>query len=124
MQAFFEWLILHDLKHEGKLRHMNGLQFFQTKMGHKFYEHDVPRIADSLACIAKELKNATEHKEQQQQDLNEGETAYLKEKIISIANYVREINESWEMSYKKQGAVPYPDAKSVMSVLTRLLRKP
>ena len=31
------------------------IEFHQTRMGHKFYESDVPRIADALAKIATRL---------------------------------------------------------------------
>lgn len=31
---------------------MSGPEFFQTGMGRKFYEHDVPRIAEALERIA------------------------------------------------------------------------
>jgi hypothetical protein len=34
---------------------MNGLQFFETRMGHTFYEGTMPRIATALSTIAKEL---------------------------------------------------------------------
>ena len=39
--------------------------FFQTIMGRKFYEGDVPRIAKSLDDIAKELKRANDLKEKE-----------------------------------------------------------
>jgi len=32
---------------------MSGPQFFQTRMGQKFYEHTMPTIADALEKIAK-----------------------------------------------------------------------
>ncbi len=31
---------------------MPGPEFFQTAMGRRFYEHDVPRIAESLEHLA------------------------------------------------------------------------
>lgn len=34
------------------------LDFFQTVMGRKFYEHDVPQIANSLQSIATSMKKA------------------------------------------------------------------
>lgn len=34
---------------------MPGPQFFETRMGHKFYEADVPRIAKALESIATSL---------------------------------------------------------------------
>ena len=40
------------------------IKFFQTRMGRKFYESDVPRIAMALENIANELKR--------QNDLQEG----------------------------------------------------
>ena len=33
--------------------------FFQTGMGRKFYDHDVPRIADALERIADALEKLT-----------------------------------------------------------------
>jgi len=35
-------------------------EFFRTKMGHKFYEADVPRIARALEDIAKKLSSKQE----------------------------------------------------------------
>ena len=32
------------------------IEFFQTQMGHKFYESDVPRIASALERIADRLE--------------------------------------------------------------------
>lgn len=37
-----------------------GPEFFQTGMGRRFYEHDVPRIADSLVRIAESLEKLIE----------------------------------------------------------------
>jgi len=37
--------------------------FFQTRMGQKFYTSDVPRIAKALEDIAEELKRANDLKE-------------------------------------------------------------
>lgn len=34
------------------------IEFFQTGMGHKFYEHDVPEIARALSKIAKHLETS------------------------------------------------------------------
>lgn len=39
--------------------------FFQTRMGQKFYEHDVPYIADSLHKIFVELQRANDLKEKE-----------------------------------------------------------
>ena len=39
--------------------------FFQTMMGRKFYEADVPRVARALEDIAKELRRANDLKEQE-----------------------------------------------------------
>jgi len=40
-------------------------EFFQTRMGQTFFEGTVPRIAKSLAEIAKELKRQNDLKEQE-----------------------------------------------------------
>jgi len=32
---------------------MAGPEFFQTRMGQKFYEHDVPQISEALQALAK-----------------------------------------------------------------------
>ncbi len=40
-----------------------GPEFFQTVMGHKFYEADVPRIARALESIAVEMKRANDLEE-------------------------------------------------------------
>lgn len=42
-----------------------GPEFFQTRMGQKFYEHDVPKITKTLESIAAELKRANDLKEQE-----------------------------------------------------------
>lgn len=66
MQALIESLILNDLK--GKRRFcVGGPEFFQTQMGRKFYESDVPEISRSLAKIAKHLEILTTGKEQREQ---------------------------------------------------------
>lgn len=35
---------------------MSGPDFFQTRMGHRFYESTLPRIASALERIAKALE--------------------------------------------------------------------
>lgn len=40
-------------------------EFFQTRMGKKFYEADVPRLANALEQIAKEMKRANDMKEEE-----------------------------------------------------------
>ena len=47
------------------------IQFFNTLMGRKFYEADVPRIAKALENIAIELKKQNELKEKELQQKNE-----------------------------------------------------
>jgi len=44
---------------------MPGPEFFQTRMGQKFYGSDVPRIAKTLEDILVELKRANDFKEQE-----------------------------------------------------------
>lgn len=41
------------------------MEFFETIMGHKFYEHSVPEIIKNLNKIAVELKRANDLKEQE-----------------------------------------------------------
>jgi hypothetical protein len=36
------------------------IQFFQTVMGHRFYEADVPRLINALERIAKALEKRNE----------------------------------------------------------------
>ena len=43
-------------------------EFFQTRMGTKFYEGTVPRIAEALEGILKELKRANDLKENEDED--------------------------------------------------------
>jgi len=38
----------------------DGPQFFQTPMGRRFYESDVPRIASALERIAKAMETANQ----------------------------------------------------------------
>jgi len=47
---------------------MSGPEFFQTGMGRRFYEHDVPRMADALESIAKELKRANDLKDKERDE--------------------------------------------------------
>ncbi len=47
---------------------MPGPEFFQTRMGHRFFESTLPRLVDVLEKIAKELelkriKESTKQKE-------------------------------------------------------------
>jgi hypothetical protein len=44
-----------------------GPEFFQTIMGRKFYEADVPRIAKALENIAVELKRSNDLKEKEKE---------------------------------------------------------
>jgi hypothetical protein len=46
-------------------RKMPGPQFFQTRMGQKFYGSDVPRIAEALEEIGKEMKKTNELKKKE-----------------------------------------------------------
>jgi hypothetical protein len=48
-------------------------EFFQTMMGQKFYQGDIPRIADALEKIAKELKRQNDLKEKEVSDKGEVE---------------------------------------------------
>lgn len=41
------------------------MHFFQTVMGQKFYEHDVPMLVTKLSEIASELKHANNLKERE-----------------------------------------------------------
>ncbi len=47
----------------------NDIKFFQTQMGHKFYERDVPRLVQAMEVIAHEMKRANDMKEK---ELNAG----------------------------------------------------
>jgi len=46
----------------------NGVEFFQTVMGRRFYEHDVPRMADAMESIAKELKRSNDLKDKEREE--------------------------------------------------------
>ena len=39
---------------------MSNIEFYQTRMGHKFYEADVPRIVKALEIIAEKLDKPQE----------------------------------------------------------------
>ena len=43
---------------------MNGPSFFQTMLGRKFYEHDVPQVANSLKRIADALEKTNKNNEE------------------------------------------------------------
>jgi len=47
---------------------MSGPEFFQTGMGRKFYDGDVPRIVEALQNIAKELKRANDLKDKERDE--------------------------------------------------------
>ena len=36
------------------------VEFFQTQMGRKFYEHDIPKITKALEAMAKSLETIAE----------------------------------------------------------------
>lgn len=40
-------------------------QFFQTRMGQRFYEHTMPAIAKNLSLLAQETKRANDLKEKE-----------------------------------------------------------
>lgn len=46
------------------------VQFFQTMLGKKFYEGDVPRIAKALENIGQELKRQNDLKEKELESKN------------------------------------------------------
>lgn len=47
---------------------MSGPEFFQTRMGQKFYEADVPRIVEALQSIAKEMKRSNDLKDKEREE--------------------------------------------------------
>ncbi len=44
---------------------MTGPEFFQTGLGKKFYQADIPRIIHALESIAAELKRLNDSKEKE-----------------------------------------------------------
>jgi hypothetical protein len=49
-----------------------GANFFQTIMGKKFYEGDVPKIVRALEKIGKELERANDLKEEELENAKKG----------------------------------------------------
>lgn len=94
-----------------------GPDFFQTQMGRKFYEHDVPEIGRSLQKIAKHLEEFAKPAEIPK------ETSQVISNCIEALNYVQKIRQSWHDRFKGQGAVPYDEAKSFLLIIQRILRK-
>jgi hypothetical protein len=45
---------------------MSGPEFFQTGMGRKFFEHDVPRIADALERLANLMQKLVDMEEERE----------------------------------------------------------
>ncbi|MBC9786615.1 hypothetical protein H1S01_19405 [Heliobacterium chlorum] len=50
-------------------------EFFQTGMGRKFYERDVPKLAESLATIAEQLARLNLNIEKLNENMNNPEQA-------------------------------------------------
>ncbi len=50
---------------------MSNTEFFQTRMGHKFYSGDVPRIATALERIADRLGELAQNDQPDEVDLDE-----------------------------------------------------
>ncbi|MBC9786653.1 hypothetical protein H1S01_19620 [Heliobacterium chlorum] len=51
------------------------MDFFQTGMGRKFYERDVPKIAESLATIAEQLTRLNQNIEKLNENMAKPEQA-------------------------------------------------
>ena len=71
------------LKSSGQIKQIRnepmGPQFFQTMMGRRFYESDVPRIAKALERIATELeKSNTPIVEIKEAKIGEAESTEIK----------------------------------------------
>ncbi len=47
------------------------MKFFQTMMGRKFFEGQLPRLIKALEKIAEELKRANDLKEEAKEEVNE-----------------------------------------------------
>ncbi|MBC9786479.1 hypothetical protein H1S01_18645 [Heliobacterium chlorum] len=50
-------------------------EFYQTGLGRKFYERDVPKIAESLATIAEQLARLNQNIEKLNENVAEPERA-------------------------------------------------
>ncbi|MTV47883.1 hypothetical protein GJ688_02650 [Heliobacillus mobilis] len=50
-------------------------EFYQTGLGRKFYERDVPKIAESLATIAEQLARLNQNIEKLNENMGKPEKA-------------------------------------------------
>ncbi|MBC9786522.1 hypothetical protein H1S01_18875 [Heliobacterium chlorum] len=50
-------------------------EFYQTGMGRKFYERDVPKIAESLATIAEQLARLNQNIEKLNENMSKPKQA-------------------------------------------------
>jgi hypothetical protein len=46
-------------------------EFFETRMGQRFYNASIPRLIDALEDIGKELKRANDMKEKEVEEKND-----------------------------------------------------
>lgn len=68
---------------------MPGPEFFQTRMGRKFYEADVPRIAASLEKIAEALQKLIKEKDEYS---DFGEKDWNDLLLSNVKNEYKELN--------------------------------
>jgi hypothetical protein len=112
---------------------MPGPDFFQTTMGRRFYESDVPKIARSLDKLADALAEFVQmhqivSKIPTEKEATESAMALNRARMILDSNletlqYLKKTHESWHKSFLHQGAVPYDEAKSTLLILQRILKK-
>jgi len=95
---------------------MPGPEFFQTRMGHKFYEADVPRIAEALEHIGKQLMIANELKkielerehQEQKTEAPVSTQGLLRERA---ARQLAEVHEFYQTRSNSEIAPPCPTCK-------------
>jgi len=95
---------------------MPGPEFFQTRMGQKYYEADVPRIAEALEHIGKQLMIANELKkkelERERQEQKTEAPMSMQETLRERAvRQLAEVHEFYQTRSNNEIAPPCPDCK-------------
>lgn len=70
---------------------MPGLEFHETRRGAKFYDADVPRIAEALEMIGAELKRANDLEEEARKPRIEVDSGPFNPKVVPLNNEIEEI---------------------------------
>lgn len=89
----------------------NGPEFFQTVMGHKFYEADVPRVAKALERIASALEKRNEDPDD---PVNVAEYREKQDAPAPIEPAIQKrARAQAKRTYEKEGSIEFDDDATV-----------